>query len=198
MPASVDETKGTWSHMAPELIFPEKFGGEDGRISKQADIYAFGMVVYEVLTGRTPFAGEGRWFAEIIMGVMKGNRPSKPENAEDIGFGKGTWELIQRCWNENRDGRPTVDVISKHFQRVAKTSKAVPPVSTTLVLEVWRPAVSEPESNSGNYGERLVRFTKVGLNLTLRNADSPTVRAFFSNQFKPNSAVQICRRRCGR
>ncbi|KAF9641818.1 kinase-like protein, partial [Thelephora ganbajun] len=55
MPASMDECKGTWSHMAPELLHPEKFGLRDGRVSKQADIYAFGMVVYEVLTGRFPF-----------------------------------------------------------------------------------------------------------------------------------------------
>jgi len=151
MPASVDENKGTWSHMAPELLFPEKFGLPDGRISKQADIYAFGMVVYEVLTGRIPFTGEGRWFAEIIMRVMEGKRPSKPENADDIGFGRGTWELVQRCWQENRDRRPTVDDVSKHFQRVVRTSKAVPPGSAMLVREIEHPTVSEPDSSSGDY-----------------------------------------------
>ena len=142
--------------MAPELLSPGKFGLPNGRVSKEADIYAFGMVVYEVLTGRTPFAGEGRWLPEIIMGVMLGNRPSKPENAEDIGFGKGTWELVQRCWDENRNRRPMVDSISKHFKHVATTSKVVPPVSAISVSEVERPTVSEPNSSSGNYGKSLV------------------------------------------
>ena len=160
MPASVDENKGTWSHMAPELLFPGKFGLSDGRVSKQADIYAFGMVVFEVLTGRVPFTGEGRWFAEIVMRVMEGKRPSKPENAEGIGFGKGTWELVQLCWSENRDERPTAKVIAKHFRRVARTSKVVPPGSTTLVREVEHPTVSGPESNSGDFGKCPVQPTK--------------------------------------
>lgn len=156
MPASLDENQGTWSHMAPELLFPRKFGLPDGRVSKQADIYAFGMVVYEVLTGHTPFAGEGRWFAEIIMRVVAGKRPSKPENAEGIGFGKGTWELVQRCWGEDRDTRPTVEVISNHFLRVARTSKIVPPGSATFIRDVESPTISEPDSSSGKFGECLV------------------------------------------
>lgn len=142
--------------MAPELLLPEEFG-LDGRVSKQADIYAFGMVVYEVLTGRIPFAGEGRGFAEIVLRVMKGRRPSKPENAEGIGFGKGTWKLVERCWEEDRERRPTVDDVSKHFKRVARTSEVVPPGSATLarVVEVEHPTTPEPDSFSGNFGKCL-------------------------------------------
>ena len=157
MPISVDENKGTWSHMAPELLVPEKFG-LDGRVSKQADVYAFGMVVYEVLTGRIPFAGEGRGIAEIVLRVMEGRRPIKPENAEDIGFGRGTWKLVERCWDENRDRRPTVEGISKHFKRVARTSQVVPPGSATFtrVVEVEHPTTPEPDSRSaGNFGKCL-------------------------------------------
>lgn len=194
MPASIDETKGTWSHMAPELLFPEKFGRLDGRVSKEADIYAFGMVVYEVLTGHIPFAGEGRWFAEIIMRVMEGNRPRKPENADRIGFGKGTWELVQRCWDENRDRRPTVQDISKHFQHIAKTSKIVPPGQATLVRDVMRPApVFKPDSSSENFSKHLVSRMPNQISLF----DSPTVRPFVSNQDKHDSAAQVCRRSYG-
>ena len=42
---------GTTRWMSPELLYPEKFGGSDGRPTKQSDCYALGMVVYEVLTG---------------------------------------------------------------------------------------------------------------------------------------------------
>lgn len=80
--------------MAPELLFPGKLGPPDGKVSKQTDIYAFGMVVYEVLTGRILSAGEGRGLPKIIMRIIEGKRPSKPENAEDIGFGRETWELV--------------------------------------------------------------------------------------------------------
>ena len=40
----------TWSvrWVAPELLFPEKFGLESARRTKATDIYAFAMVMYEV------------------------------------------------------------------------------------------------------------------------------------------------------
>ena len=122
--------------MAPELLLPTKFGLCNTRVSKQADVYAFGMVVYEVLTGCPPFGKEGRRSAEVTMRVIEGKRPSKPENAEDTGFDGGTWKLVQQCWNGNRDKRPTVEDICNHFQRVARTSTVLPPGSIRLVREV--------------------------------------------------------------
>jgi len=34
--------------LAPELLFPEEFGLESARRTKETDIYAFAMVMYEV------------------------------------------------------------------------------------------------------------------------------------------------------
>ena len=48
-------TGGTRLCMAPELLAPEKFGKKNSRPTQPADMYAFGMVIYEVLTGRDPF-----------------------------------------------------------------------------------------------------------------------------------------------
>ena len=149
MPVSADENKGTWTHIAPELLYPEKFGLRDGRVSKQADIYAFGMVVYEVLTGCAPFGREGRRIAELIMRVVEGARPSKPEGAEDAGFGRGTWELVNQCWDGDRDGRPIVEDVYKHFQRVARTSTVIPPGPVTKPSGFG----SEPDHNSGRVGD---------------------------------------------
>jgi serine/threonine protein kinase len=154
MSASADESKGTWSHMAPELLIPGNFGLHDARVSKQADIYAFGVVVYEVLTGYPPFGGKGRW--ETTMRIIKGERPSKPENAEDIGFGGGTWEFVQRCWHQRRDERPTAEDIRKHFRRVARTSTVVPPGSAKVVREVERSTAPGPESRSDKFSKHLL------------------------------------------
>ena len=103
MPASDGGDKGTCSHVAPQLLFPEEFD----KVSKQADVYAFGVAVYEVLVGRTPFSDEGRGMIEIALLIMEGKRASKPENADDIGLGRGTWEFVQRCWHQDgsHDGR---------------------------------------------------------------------------------------------
>jgi hypothetical protein len=34
--------------LAPELLFPEEFGLEDARRTKETDVYSFAMVMYEV------------------------------------------------------------------------------------------------------------------------------------------------------
>ena len=39
---------GTMTFMAPELLVPSKFGLEDSFPTPQADIYAFGLVIYQV------------------------------------------------------------------------------------------------------------------------------------------------------
>ena len=172
--------------MAPELLYPSKFGLSFCKVSKQADIYAFGIVVYEVLTGRPPF--QMRRQAEIVLLVVEGKRPTKPENAGDIGFGGGTWEFIQQCWDQDRGERPTVDQVSEHFKRVAANSSIVPPGPTT-------PAYSEaevptPPASVGhpiNFCQCLSRLTHLKPNLILHKIHSLIIPPF-SNEREHSSA----------
>ena len=60
---------GTLDYMAPEYLT----GALPGR---QGDIYALGVVLYELLTGEVPFAGEDR--AARIAAAQRGNRSSRP------------------------------------------------------------------------------------------------------------------------
>ena len=149
--------------MAPEQYYPEKFGLRTRRVSKQADIYAFGMVIYEVLTGRLPFGAEGYRSAEIMLRVIEGKRPREPEKAEDIGFGGGTWELVQQCWHQDREERPTVEKVSEHFQRVAGTSLIVPPGRTIPDFEEEAPIAPTPDRDPGWCPLQLTQQTKTHL-----------------------------------
>ena len=47
---------GTIQWMSPELLDPERFDLKETRPTKESDCYALGMVIYEVLSGQTPFA----------------------------------------------------------------------------------------------------------------------------------------------
>ena len=51
---SGSEGVGTFRFMAPELLNPGEFGPEGGTPSKEADIYATGMTIYQVRAGRCP------------------------------------------------------------------------------------------------------------------------------------------------
>lgn len=41
---------GKWRYLAPELIFPSKFGFTYAIPSRETDVYAFGHLVLEVIT----------------------------------------------------------------------------------------------------------------------------------------------------
>ena len=113
--------------MAPELLAPGTFGLADSRPTQPADIYAMGMVIYEVLTGFYPFYDLNLGPFEIVLRVSAGKRPTKPGNSEGIGFGSGTWELVQECWKAQSARRPTVERVVQHLEHVSASSASVPP-----------------------------------------------------------------------
>lgn len=118
---------GTPVFMAPELLRPASPDGPNSRPRRSTDIYALGMVIYEVLTGSYPFH-ERKWTVdELVSHVTTGLRPTKPADAEQIGFADETWELVQKCWNGELKRRPTIDHVLTHLTCVAAYSKAVDP-----------------------------------------------------------------------
>lgn len=116
---------GTSKWMAPELMRESsselaKFNKFKGDIYK-ADIYSFGMVCYEILTGEVPFL---EWDKVIREGVSDGSkRPRLPDYIYCIPqFG----ELIKRCWSHSPSERPSMKEVClelKYFIYSILTSK---------------------------------------------------------------------------
>ena len=115
----------TVRYTAPELLNPSGFGLEDSIPTRESDIYAFGMVTYQVrsahlvsitttedsikvTTGLQPFPRTND--EAIVRNIVTGERPCHPpgpnEWVPDI-----VWDFILRCWGLSRDGRPDVDCI---------------------------------------------------------------------------------------
>ena len=132
---------GTASFMAPELLHSTKFDLEKGVPSKEADIYALGMTVYQVLTGQWPFYPKRE--LEVMRAVISGERPPKPKNAEKIGMTGAVWELMRECWRENRTKRPDISQVLRRFCRITGERQ-----TTDSVIEVAipRPDVAENPS----------------------------------------------------
>ncbi|KAF9647564.1 kinase-like protein [Thelephora ganbajun] len=104
---------GTTPFMAPELLSPSMFGRTKCQVSKEADVYAFGMVTLQVLTGLMPF--HTLRDTEISYKVIRGDRPEMPTDAKDSGISEGLWQLLARCWNAKCTQRPLIDEILRHF-----------------------------------------------------------------------------------
>lgn len=119
--------KGTTRWMAPELLNPELFG-TSSRHTEKSDIYAFGMVMLELYTGRIPFH-EIAWDASVILRVMRGDRPRRT-----LGIPADIWHLMNMCWQGQREQRPgTSSIIAnlKTHQGVDNRRRRVDSVQTS-------------------------------------------------------------------
>jgi serine/threonine protein kinase len=89
---------GTPLYMAPEL-----FDDADGRYTTAIDVYAFGMLLYELYTCTKPFREklEGPRYS-LMMDIMKGIRPTIPDYVPEP-----LRELMSTCWAQRPEDRPT-------------------------------------------------------------------------------------------
>ena len=92
--------------LAPEIIKPLPCATGVAVESKPADIFAFGMLVIEVLTGKPPFEGCSEPGAACK--ILRGDRPELAQNAGDVDLTDPMRDLIKRCWHENPTERPEI------------------------------------------------------------------------------------------
>ena len=97
---------GTFRWMSPELFYPEDFGLEDSRRTKQSDCYALGMVIWEVLSGQVPFPQYDA--CAVVVKVSRGERPDRPQGTGGTWFTDGVWGMLESCWKPKRDDRPGI------------------------------------------------------------------------------------------
>ncbi|KAK8892324.1 hypothetical protein M9Y10_029550 [Tritrichomonas musculus] len=94
-----EKIKGTPAYIAPEIYNKCEY-------SKSSDVYAFSLIMYEILTGHRPYY-EFHSAKEISHEIInKGTRPSF-----DIPIGTSYRKLIERCWSQEPNERPTFSEI---------------------------------------------------------------------------------------
>ena len=105
--------------MSPELLDPDQFESSDGRPTRESDCYALGMVIYEVLSGKAPFASLKEFI--VMRKVLEGERPSMSEGVEGARFTDGLRTTLNLCWATRPEIRPSIEAVLKCLLQVSGT-----------------------------------------------------------------------------
>ncbi|URD74122.1 PB1 [Musa troglodytarum] len=100
--------RGTLPWMAPELL-----NGSSSRVSEKVDVFSFGIVMWEILTGAEPYAN--MHCGAIIGGILNNKlRPPIPERCES------EWrKLMEQCWSLDPMARPSFSEITDRLRAMS-------------------------------------------------------------------------------
>ena len=93
-------TKGTPVYCAPEM-FEEDDDGDVANASRSTDLYAFGMIAWEILARQRPFANVTN-VVTLGMKVCRGGRPSIDDKTMPSGTPPSLTNMIHCCWDGDR------------------------------------------------------------------------------------------------
>ncbi|GAA2484942.1 serine/threonine-protein kinase [Winogradskya humida] len=114
---------GTPHYMAPEAI-------SGGEAAPAADVYALGIVLFELVSGRTPYAGEP--FA-----VLRGHLDERPRRP--VGMADAVWAVIARCLDKDPSRRPEATALRDSLVRLTREMEGVPAMPAPGKREPVRP-----------------------------------------------------------
>ncbi|KAJ8542738.1 hypothetical protein K7X08_005261 [Anisodus acutangulus] len=103
--------RGTLPWMAPELL-----NGSSNKVSEKVDVFSFGFVLWEILTGEEPYAS--MHYGAIIGGIVNNTlRPTIPSYCDP------EWRcLMEQCWAPNPASRPSFTEIASRLRLLSSTS----------------------------------------------------------------------------
>lgn len=104
---------GTPMYLAPETAMGEK-------PTPAVDVYAIGLILYQLLAGRPPFIGDHP------VALIKQHSSAAPRRLP--GMPDALWSLIARCAAKNPADRPTAAQVAAELRRAMPALAGLPPL----------------------------------------------------------------------
>ncbi|XP_056845947.1 uncharacterized protein LOC108812288 isoform X2 [Raphanus sativus] len=103
--------RGTLPWMAPELL-----SGSSSKVSEKVDVFSFGIVLWEILTGEEPYAN--MHYGAIIGGIVNNTlRPTVPSYCDP------EWRmLMEQCWAPDPFVRPSFPEIARRLRTMSSSA----------------------------------------------------------------------------
>ncbi|KAF8770825.1 Mitogen-activated protein kinase kinase kinase like protein [Argiope bruennichi] len=122
---------GTYAWMAPEVIKSSTF-------SKASDVWSYGVVLWELLTGEIPYKGIDTLAVAYGVAVNKLTLPIPSTCPKPFS------ELMKGCWNPDPHQRPTFDIILQKLEAIARSPfMNTPQESFHSEQEKWKSEIEE-------------------------------------------------------
>jgi serine/threonine protein kinase len=102
---------GTANYLAPEVIY-------GGNATTAVDVYALGVTLYELLTGRPPYAGGPAW------AVLRRHVERTPDPV--AGMPPAAWRVITACMDRRPGRRPKAEELVTTLRTLAKATAGLP------------------------------------------------------------------------
>ncbi|HWG45652.1 MAG TPA: protein kinase [Gemmataceae bacterium] len=127
--AKITQTHTEFAVGTPGYMCPEQARGDemDGR----GDLYSVGVILYELLTGRLPFAG--RSTMDLLLAHVTEEPPPFSFMAAEVEVPPGVEQVVQMCLAKTPDGRPRSARELAELYETGLTRDFVPPPAASVV-----------------------------------------------------------------
>lgn len=120
---------GTLAYMAPEQARGEE-------VDQRADIYAFGLILYDMLVGRRQTAGSSSALAELVARMQQAPPPIR---SVDPGIPEPVERIVSRCLETDRENRyPSMAELIRDLDELDPEGHRIRPLSPEEVKRARR------------------------------------------------------------
>jgi serine/threonine protein kinase len=115
----------------PQYMSPEQVSGEE--LDRRSDIYSFGIILYEMLTGRVPFDGD------TSLSIAYQHKNETPPNPKDFNaqIPNNLCQVILKCMEKNREDR--YQSAEEVFAELTKIERKIPTGEKVIPKKKPRP-----------------------------------------------------------